>query len=286
MLVILSMSAHRRRKEGTERNAFFLSLQFVLLPRPLRSGFFLMKKELQHLVAYSDASILPPGAAGAGFIILAPTGSTIDSQGQFLGRGYNDNTLAELEALSLLLYRLEGIQFDACEIFLDSQPALDLLEAHPTGKYAAVLRQIRQALARISGEIDFAFVPRGRNLEANRLAQRAAAKDQWKATQKPSAQAFILRIDRSCLSEFDAIPSHSDKFRYRHRTIPYLFIRSHLDLTKHLGQDIFCLVTARLEKDPRATSRRFQRGWNLQMKPIGDRKAPGIRWQELLKLLK
>jgi len=223
--------------------------------------------------AYSDAAIVDRHA-GAGYVILASSGRIIDSAGNYLGSGYEDSTRAELEALLILLYRLETVEFHSCLIHLDSAPALAILERPPEPPYSEILRAIKQAISRLPGRVEFVRIPRAQNLEANRLAQRAARKDSWRREEKPPPRAFLVKVERDWLSEFEQIESFSDKFRYRHKRIPNLYIRSQVDLAKSVGSEVFMLVTARIARDPRVTSRRYQDGWSLQIKPAAGRDAP------------
>lgn len=114
-----------------------------------------------------------PGPAAAGVVIERLDGSPLVREAIYLGELTNNQ--AEYRALILGLRAVARYNPAAVRVFMDSE----LVVRHMTGEYHvnnAALRPLydeARALARALPHVTFAHVPRGRNAEADALANAA-----------------------------------------------------------------------------------------------------------------
>lgn len=114
-----------------------------------------------------------PGPAAAGVVIERLNGSPLARAAVYLGELTNNQ--AEYRALILGLRAVAAYKPEAVRVYMDSE----LVVRQMTGEYQvnnAALRPLydeAQALARALPRVTFAHVPRGRNAEADALANAA-----------------------------------------------------------------------------------------------------------------
>jgi len=128
------------------------------------------------LVIYTDGAARGnPGPAGVGVVIADGQGEVLKRLSAYIGRATNN--VAEYEALLLALKAAAKLQAAEIEIRLDSQ----LLKRQLRGEYKVRSRRLRplyeevQALLSAYDRVSIVHIPRERNREADRLANRAIA---------------------------------------------------------------------------------------------------------------
>lgn len=143
---------------------------------------------MTHLIVSCDgASRGNPGPAGAGAQLTTPDGVVVDEIVRALGE--TTNNVAEYRAAILGLERASELGVDEVTVRSDSQ----LLVNQLTGRYRVRTEHLvplyrrAAALARGFARVRFQHVPRERNTEADRLANRAV--DEWLAAGRPAPQA-------------------------------------------------------------------------------------------------
>lgn len=129
----------------------------------------------EEVVIYTDgASKGNPGPAGAGGIILTPSGETIEEFREHLGR--TTNNVAEYEAVRIGLVRALAMGARRVTVRLDSE----LVAKQLTGSYKVKdtklldrYLEVVQLLSRLDS-VRFETIPREENGRADRLAQTGA----------------------------------------------------------------------------------------------------------------
>jgi ribonuclease HI len=127
------------------------------------------------VVIYTDgASKGNPGPAGAGGVILTPSGETIEEFREYLGR--TTNNVAEYEAVRIGLVRALALGARRVTVRLDSE----LVSNQLTGRYKVKdtklldrYLEVVQLLSRLDS-VRFETIPREKNDRADRLAQTGA----------------------------------------------------------------------------------------------------------------
>ena len=123
--------------------------------------------------AWFDGSARPnPGHCGIGGLLRGPSGERVE-----LSRAAGYGNSSEAEYLALIAVLETALAHAACEltVYGDSQVVIGDVNGPPEGS-APVLRPYRervQALLAVMPAVTLRWVPRHRNLEADRLSQRA-----------------------------------------------------------------------------------------------------------------
>jgi len=132
-----------------------------------------VRSSLPQFVAYIDGSSHgSPGSAGIGVILEESAGSRIRIAKWI---GWQDNNVAEYVALLEALQHALKRDAQSLSVFSDS----DVVVRQMLGDYAcrsAKLYSLNWTCRKLARNLDFAIarIPRESNLEANRLANRAA----------------------------------------------------------------------------------------------------------------
>lgn len=128
----------------------------------------------QQLRVYSDGAARGnPGLAGAGAVLIDPSGHIVDRLGKFLGT--QTNNFAEYSGLLLGLKRAKELRVSEVEVFADSQIMIRQLG----GRYrvhSATLRPLyEEALELINDfeRVKLVHVPRNMNRAADEMSNRA-----------------------------------------------------------------------------------------------------------------
>jgi ribonuclease HI len=129
----------------------------------------------EEVVIYTDgASRGNPGPAGAGGVILTPSGETIEEFREHLGR--TTNNVAEYEAVRIGLVRALALGARRVTVRLDSE----LVSNQLTGRYKVKdsklidrYLEVVKLLSRLDS-VRFETIPREKNDRADRLAQTGA----------------------------------------------------------------------------------------------------------------
>lgn len=131
-------------------------------------------ENVPELLLYIDgASRGNPGRAGAGVLIKNPSGERMAEVSRYLG--YRTNNEAEYEALLLGLREAKRLRGESLRIYTDSE----LIEKQVNGQYRvkeARLKRLHQKalkLLRDFPRVQIESIPRGKNKEADLLANRA-----------------------------------------------------------------------------------------------------------------
>ncbi|MFH1690502.1 MAG: ribonuclease HI family protein [Candidatus Eisenbacteria bacterium] len=127
------------------------------------------------VVIYTDgASKGNPGPAGAGGVILTPSGETIEEFREHLGQ--TTNNVAEYEAVRIGLVRALALGARRVTVRLDSELVSNQLTGRYKVKDAKLLDrylEVVQLLSRLDS-VRFETIPREKNDRADRLAQTGA----------------------------------------------------------------------------------------------------------------
>lgn len=127
------------------------------------------------VVIYTDgASKGNPGPAGAGGIILTPSGETIEEFREYLGR--TTNNVAEYEAVRIGIVRALALGARRVTVRLDSELVAKQLTGVYKVKNTKLLDRyltVVQLLSRLDS-VSFETIPREKNDRADRLAQTGA----------------------------------------------------------------------------------------------------------------
>ena len=129
----------------------------------------------EEIVIYTDgASKGNPGPAGAGGVILTPSGETIEEFKEYLGK--TTNNVAEYEAVRIGLVRALALGARRVTVRLDSE----LVSRQLTGVYKVKdtklidrYLEVGKLLSRLES-VRFETIPREKNARADRLAQTGA----------------------------------------------------------------------------------------------------------------
>ena len=130
------------------------------------------------LIIYTDgASRGNPGPASYGFTISDETGKLLHEEGEYIGKTTNNvaEYTAVIEALELVKEKYSSHLPLEIELFADSK----LLAEQLSGRYKIKHPNLKPLFDRIKllemelGAILYTHVPRGKNTEADRLANKA-----------------------------------------------------------------------------------------------------------------
>lgn len=127
------------------------------------------------LFCYIDGSCQGnPGDAGYGVVIEEENGSTLEMQGDFIGRATNN--IAEYQALIACLHLTKKYKIDAVTIHSDSQLVVNQMK----GLYKVKKDHIKLLFNKAKDIIDTApynieilHIPREQNKKADKLARKA-----------------------------------------------------------------------------------------------------------------
>jgi len=129
----------------------------------------------EEIVIYTDgASKGNPGPAGAGGVILTPSGETIEEFREYLGR--TTNNVAEYEAVRIGLVRALALGARRVTVRLDSELVSNQLSGIYKVKDTKLIKrylEVEQLLARLDS-VRFETIPREKNARADKLAQTGA----------------------------------------------------------------------------------------------------------------
>ncbi len=123
---------------------------------------------------YSDGAARGnPGPAGAGAVLVEPSGQVVDKLGKFLG--HQTNNFAEYQGLLLGLKRARELNVSEVEVFADSE----LMIRQLGGRYqvkSPTLRPLYEEALRLLKEFErvkLVHVPREMNRAADEMSNRA-----------------------------------------------------------------------------------------------------------------
>jgi ribonuclease HI len=114
-----------------------------------------------------------PGPAGAGAVIVSPTGQIVAKLGKYLGE--TTNNVAEYTGLILGLRRAKAMNVRELEVFADSELVVKQL----SGEYQVKAEHLRplyeEARALLAGfpEVEVRYIPREENQQADDMSNRA-----------------------------------------------------------------------------------------------------------------
>lgn len=127
------------------------------------------------LIVYTDgASRGNPGPSGAGGVLLAPNGDTVEEFREHLGS--TTNNVAEYEAVRIGLTKALGHGARRVTLRMDSELVANQLAGRYRVKDPKLIDrylQVERLLSQLD-EITFETIPRGENSRADRLAQMGA----------------------------------------------------------------------------------------------------------------
>ncbi|MBE2248813.1 MAG: ribonuclease HI family protein [Myxococcus sp.] len=123
---------------------------------------------------YSDGAARGnPGLAGAGAVLVEPSGQVVDRLGKFLGT--QTNNYAEYMGLLLGLRRARELEVREVEVFADSELMLRQLGGRYQVKSASLRPLYEEALTLLNDfeRVKFVHVPREMNRAADEMSNRA-----------------------------------------------------------------------------------------------------------------
>lgn len=123
---------------------------------------------------YSDGAARGnPGLAGAGAVLVEPSGQVVDRLGKFLGT--QTNNYAEYMGLLLGLRRARELSVREVEVFADSELMLRQLGGRYQVKSASLRPLYEEALTLLNDfeRVKFVHVPREMNRAADEMSNRA-----------------------------------------------------------------------------------------------------------------
>jgi ribonuclease HI len=132
------------------------------------------KPVVARLRLYSDGAARGnPGLAGAGAVLVEPSGQVIDRIGKFLGT--QTNNYAEYMGLLLGLRRARELSVREVEVFADSELMLRQLGGRYQVKSASLRPLYEEALALLNDfeRVKLVHVPREMNRAADEMSNRA-----------------------------------------------------------------------------------------------------------------
>lgn len=133
------------------------------------------------LILYTDgASRGNPGPASYGFTISDESGKLLHEEGEYIGKTTNNvaEYTAVIEALKLVKEKYYGELPMEIDLFADSK----LLAEQLSGRYKIKHPNLKSLFDQIKilemdiGFISYTYIPRGKNTEADRLANKALDK--------------------------------------------------------------------------------------------------------------
>jgi ribonuclease HI len=123
---------------------------------------------------YSDGAARGnPGLAGAGAVLVEPSGQVVDRIGKFLGT--QTNNYAEYMGLLLGLRRARELSVREVEVFADSELMLRQLGGRYQVKSTSLRPLYEEALVLLNDfeRVKFVHVPREMNRAADEMSNRA-----------------------------------------------------------------------------------------------------------------
>lgn len=129
---------------------------------------------LARVRVYSDGAARGnPGLAGAGAVLVEPSGQVVDRLGKFLGR--QTNNYAEYMGLLLGLRRAKELGVAEVELFADSELMLRQLGGRYQVKSPSLKPLYQEALRLLNDfeRVKFVHVPREMNRAADEMSNRA-----------------------------------------------------------------------------------------------------------------
>lgn len=129
---------------------------------------------LQRIRLYSDGAARGnPGLAGAGAVLVEPSGQVVDRIGKFLGA--QTNNYAEYMGLIIGLTRAQELGVREVEVFADSELMIRQLGGRYQVKSASLRPLYEEALKRLNAfeRVKLVHVPREMNRAADEMSNRA-----------------------------------------------------------------------------------------------------------------
>jgi ribonuclease HI len=157
-----------------ERMAHLLEKMATLSEELPRNGADSSANAVQRLRVYSDGAARGnPGPAGAGAVLVEPSGQVVDRLGKYLG--VQTNNFAEYMGLLLGLRRARDLGVREIEVFADSE----LMIRQLGGRYqvkSPTLRPLYEEALKLLNEfsrVKLVHVPREMNSAADEMSNRA-----------------------------------------------------------------------------------------------------------------
>jgi ribonuclease HI len=129
---------------------------------------------MQRVRVYSDGAARGnPGPAGAGAVLVEPSGQVVDRLGKFLG--VQTNNFAEYTGLILGLRRARDLNVREVEVFADSELMIRQLGGRYQVKSPSLRPLYEEALQLLNGfsRVKLVHVPREMNSAADEMSNRA-----------------------------------------------------------------------------------------------------------------
>ncbi len=129
---------------------------------------------IPRLRVYSDGAARGnPGPAGAGAVLVEPSGQVVDRLGKFLG--VQTNNFAEYTGLLIGLRRARDLSVREVEVFADSELMIRQLGGRYQVKSASLRPLYEEALELLNGfsRVKLVHVPREMNSAADEMSNRA-----------------------------------------------------------------------------------------------------------------
>lgn len=129
---------------------------------------------MQRVRVYSDGAARGnPGPAGAGAVLVEPSGQVVDRLGKFLG--VQTNNFAEYMGLILGLRRARDLSVREVEVFADSELMIRQLGGRYQVKSPSLRPLYEEALLLLNGfsRVKLVHVPREMNSAADEMSNRA-----------------------------------------------------------------------------------------------------------------
>lgn len=129
---------------------------------------------IQRIRLYSDGAARGnPGLAGAGAVLVEPSGQVVDRIGKFLGA--QTNNYAEYMGLIIGLTRAQELGVREVEVFADSELMIRQLGGRYQVKSASLRPLYEEALKRLNAfeRVKLVHVPREMNRAADEMSNRA-----------------------------------------------------------------------------------------------------------------
>ena len=133
-----------------------------------------MPAAMQRLRVYSDGAARGnPGPAGAGAVLVEPSGQVVDRLGKYLG--VQTNNFAEYMGLLLGLRRAHDLSVREVEVFADSELMIRQLGGRYQVKSPSLRPLYEEALQLLNGfsRVKLVHVPREMNSAADEMSNRA-----------------------------------------------------------------------------------------------------------------
>lgn len=133
-----------------------------------------LPKNVQRVRVYSDGAARGnPGPAGAGAVLVAPSGQVVERLGKFLGN--QTNNFAEYTALILGLQRAYELGVSEVEVFADSELMIRQLSGRYQVRSPSLRPLYEQALKLLKAfsRVKLVHVPREMNQAADEMSNKA-----------------------------------------------------------------------------------------------------------------